>query len=162
MDASELQPEINGQLTARLAQLRGSHAEGVIQISELAVNEVISLARRGGAVPTVQLMGDNRLEVRYGVVHARAELPVALDLGPAPRMTVKLESRVVAWALGAVVRLPFVEFDGRLATIYLAAVPALAPYRALWPHLKSARFATAPGVLRVEVGLSIDQGATDG
>ena len=149
-------------MTARLAQLRGSHAEGVIEISELAVNEVISLARRGEGVPTVQLMGDNRLEVRYGVVHARAELPVALDLGPAPRMTVKLESRVVAWALGAVVRLPFVEFDGRLVTIFLAAVPALSPYRALWPHIKSARFATAPGVLRVELGLSIDQGATDG
>jgi hypothetical protein len=153
---------MNGEMTARLAQLRGSHAEGVIEISELAVNEVISLARRGEGVPTVQLMGDNRLEVRYGVVHARAELPVALDLGPAPRMTVKLESRVVAWALGAVVRLPFVEFDGRLVTIFLAAVPALAPYRALWPHIKSARFATAPGVLRVELGLSIDQGATDG
>jgi hypothetical protein len=113
-------------------------------------------------VPTVQLLDDNRLEVRYGVVHGRAELPLALDLGPAPRMTVKLESRVVAWALSALVRVPFVEFHGRLATIYLAAVPALTPYRALWPHLKSARFATAPGVLRVEVGLSIDQGASDG
>lgn len=149
-------------MNARLAQLGGSHAEGVIQITELAVNEVIGLARRGGAVPTVQLLDGNRLEVRYGVIHARAELPLALDLAPAPRMTVKLESRMVAWALSAVVRLPFVEFDGRLATIYLAAVPALAPYRALWPHLKSARFATTPGVLRVEVGLSIDEGASDG
>jgi hypothetical protein len=149
-------------MTARLAQLRGSHAAGVIQITELAVNEVIGLARRDGAVPTVQLMGDNRLEIRYGVVHARAELPLAIDLRPAPRMTVKLESRVVAWALNAVVRLPFVEFDGRLVTIDLTAVPALAPYHALWPHLKSARLATAPGVLRVEVGLSIDEGATDG
>jgi hypothetical protein len=144
-------------MTKRLEQLRGSRAEGIIQISEPALNEVIALASAGGTVPTVQLMGDNQLEVRYGIVHARAELPTALETGPAPRLTVTLASVVVAWALRTVVRVPFVEFNGRLVTIDLAAVPALASYRALWPHVRSARFATAPRALRVEVGLAIDR-----
>jgi hypothetical protein len=143
-------------MTERLEQLRGSRADGTIQISESALNEVIGLAARGGTVPTLQVMEHNQLEVRYGLVHARAELPAALETGPAPRLTVTLASVMVAWALRAVVRLPFVEFHGRLVTIHLAAVPALAAYRALWPHLRSARFATAPRALRVEVGLSID------
>jgi hypothetical protein len=142
-------------MTERLEQLRGSRAEGTIQISEAALNEVIGLAARGGTVPTLQVMEHNQLEVRYGLVHARAELPAALETGPAPRLTVTVASVMVAWALRAVVRLPFVEFNGRLVTIHLAAVPALASYRALWPHVRSARFATAPRALRVEVGLSI-------
>jgi hypothetical protein len=149
-------------MTERLEQLRGSRAEGTIEISESALNEVIGLASCGGTVPTLQVMEHNQLEVRYGLVHARAELPAALETGPAPRLTVTLASVMVAWALRAVVRLPFVEFNGRLVTIHLAAVPALASYRALWPHVKSARFATLSHALRVDVGLSIDQGVTDG
>jgi hypothetical protein len=71
-------------MTERLEQLRGSRAEGTIQISESALNEVIGLAARSGTVPTLQVMEHNQLEVRYGLVHARAELPAALETGPAP------------------------------------------------------------------------------
>jgi hypothetical protein len=149
-------------MTERIAHLTGTRAEGTIVISEAALNEVVSLASHGHTAPTIQLMDHNRLEVRYGIVHARAQLPLAIDTGPAPRVTLKLASMVVAWALRAILRSTFVEFHGRLVTVHLAAVPALRPYRALWPHLTSARLATAPGVLRVGVGIAIDQGALHG
>lgn len=151
-----------GEMTARLAQLQGTRAEATIQVTESALNEVIEIARRGRTVPRIRLMGNNRLEVRYGMLHAHARLPVAIGAGPAPRVTLELASRVIAWALHAALRLSFLEFHGRFVTIHLAAVPALAPYRALWPHIRSARLATAPGVLRVEGSLSIEQGVRHG
>ena len=150
------------EMTARLAQLQGTRAEATIQVTESALNDVIGIVRRGHSVPAIRLMGNNRLEVRYGMLHAHAELPRAIDAGPAPRVTVKLASRVIAWALHAALRLSFLEFHGRFVTVHLAAVPVLAPYRALWPHLRSARLATAPGRLRVEVSLSIEQGVRHG
>jgi hypothetical protein len=149
-------------MTEHLGQLTGTRAEGTIQISEAALNEVVSLASPGPTVPTIQLMNDNRLEVRYGIVHARAQLPLALDAGPSPRLTVTLASIVVAWTLRAMLPSAFVEFHGRRVTVHLAAMPALAPYRAWWPHVRSARLATAPGVLRVGVTIAIDQGASHG
>ena len=149
-------------MTERLAQLTGTRAQGTVQISEAALNELVGLASHGHTPPTIQLMHDNRLEVRYGLVHARAQLPSAIEPGPAPRLTLKLASVVVAWALRAVLRSPFIEFHGRLVTVHLAAVPALGPYRALWPHLTSARLATSPGVLRVGLDIAIDQGAAHG
>lgn len=151
-----------GEMTARPAQLQGTRAEATIQVTESAINEVIAIVRRGQTVPTIRLMGNNRLEVRYGMLHAHAELPRAIDAGPAPRLTVKLASRVIAWALHAALRLSFLEFHGRFVTVHLAAVPALARYRALWPHLRSARLATAPGRVRLEASLSIDQGVAHG
>ncbi|HUE84612.1 MAG TPA: hypothetical protein VMO26_00900 [Vicinamibacterales bacterium] len=145
-------------MARRLAQLSGTRVNGALQLTEPALNELIGLATPGGTVPTVQLLDANRIEVRYGVVHARAKLPPALDAGSAPRMTVTLASTVMAWALRATLGQPFVEFHGRHVTIHLAAVPALAPWRALWPHVKSAQFSTVPGVLRVQVGVSIENG----
>lgn len=150
------------EMATRLAQLRGTRADGGVQITESALNDVIAAATGGGNSPTVRLLGANRIEVRYGIIHARAELPTAIAAGPAPRVTVALASTVVAWALRATLRQPFVEFHGRHVTIHLAAVPALASFRALWPHLTSARFSTAPGLLRVQVGISIDNGVTHG
>jgi hypothetical protein len=146
-------------MTERLGQLTGTRADGTIQISEAALNEVVGFASPGHTGATIQLMNDNRLEVRYGIVHARAQLPLALDTGPAPRLTVTLASTVVAWTLRALLPSTFVEVQGRRVTVHLAAVPALAPYRALWPHVTSVRLATAPGLLRVGVGIAIDQGA---
>jgi hypothetical protein len=149
-------------MTQRLAQqLTGTRADGTVQISEAALNEVVSLASPGHTV-TIQLMADNRVEVRYGIVHARVQLPLSLDTGPAPRLTVTLASTVVAWALRAIVHSTVVEFHGRRVTVHLAHIPALAPYRAWWTHVRSARLATAPGVLRVGIGVVIDQEATHG
>ena len=152
-----------GELAARLAQLSGTHAEGTVQITEAALNDAIrSSTRGGGSAPTVRLFDDNLIEVRYGVMHARAVLPVAMDMGAAPRMTVVLASKMVAWGLRAVVRQPFVEFSGRHVTIHLASVPALASFREVWPHVTSAQLSTAPGVLRVHLSVSIDRGVTHG
>jgi hypothetical protein len=149
-------------MTERLAQLHGTRAAGTIEINEVALNEMIGFAARGGTIPTIQLLDGNLLEVRYGVIYARAQLPPALETGPAPKLTVTLASRVVAWGLAAMLRSPFVEFVGRRVTVHLAAVPALAPCRALWPHLTSARLATVPGALRIGLGIAVDQGATHG
>jgi hypothetical protein len=84
-------------MTERLAQLHGTRAAGTIEINEVALNEMIGFAARGGTIPTIQLLDGNLLAVRYGVIYARAQLPPALETGPAPKLTVTLASRVVAW-----------------------------------------------------------------
>jgi hypothetical protein len=98
--------------------------------------------------------------VRYGVVHARAELPAAIEAGPSPRLTLRLASVLVAMGLKAVVRQPYIHIHGRFLTIALADVPALHPWRDGWRHVKQIRFATAPGALRVGVAVAIAPGST--
>jgi hypothetical protein len=143
------------EVAGRLAQLSGSHATGTIQVTEATLNEALRAGTHGGTAPIVRLFHDNLIEVRYGMMHARAVLPVALDTAGAPRVTVVLASTVVAWGLRAAVRQPFVEFNGRNMTIHLASVPALASFRDVWPHVTSAQLSTAPGVLRVHLSVSI-------
>lgn len=144
-----------GEVAVRLAQLNGTNAAGTIQITEAALNDAIHVGTGVGSAPTIRLFDDNLVEVRYGMMHARAVLPVALDTGAAPRVTVALASTVVAWGLRAAVRQPFVEFNGRNMTIHLASVPAFASFRDVWPHVTSAQLSTAPGVLRVHLSVSI-------
>ncbi len=151
-----------GEIAARLAQLTGTNAKGTVQITEAALNDAIRVATSGGNPPAIRLFDDNLIEVRYGMMHARAVLPVAIDTGAAPRVTVVLASTVVAWGLRAAVRQPFVEISGRNLTLHLASMPALASFREVWPHVTSAQLSTAPGVLRVHLSVSISGGVKHG
>jgi hypothetical protein len=151
-----------GERATRLTQLSGTRIEGTFQIDQSALNDVIAIAMKGDTVPTVRVLEANRIEIRYGVIHARAQLPPALAAGPAPRVTVMLASTVIAWVLRATLREPFVEVHGRHVTIHLAAVPAFASFRTFWPHLKFVGFSTVPGVVRMQLGVAIDDGVTHG
>lgn len=151
-----------GEIAERLAQLTGTDAKGTVQITEAALNDAIRVATSGGSPPAIRLFDDNLIEVRYGMMHARAVLPAVIGTGPSPHVTVLLASTMVAWGLRAAVRQPFIEFNGRHVRIHLAAVPALAAFRGLWPHVTSAQLSTAPGVLRVHLSVSIDRGMTHG
>jgi hypothetical protein len=100
---------------------------------------------------------DNQIVVHYGVVHATATLPPAIEAGPSPRLTLTLASLVVALALRAAVREPFLSFSGRRMTISLADVPALQPMRDLWPHVRRVGLSTNGKGVRVHVAISIDE-----
>ena len=132
------------------AQVRGSRATGTLQIQVHAINEVLAtLAGRSSTAPLLELDAQNVVTLRYGVLHARAELPRQVGDPQSGRITVLLASLVVAWALKAAVRQPFLHVHGRRLTIDLAAVPALAAWRDLWRYLQQLTFETTPNGLRV-------------
>lgn len=144
----------------RPAQLTGSHADGILQIAEAAINDVLRVSAGAATAPVIELLPGNGMVLRYGMWHARLELPSVVDADEVPRVTFVLASVLVAWGLKAFVRQPFVEIHGRHLTVDLAAVPALAEWRDLWKYLQQLTFATAPGALRVGFVVAINGGHT--
>jgi hypothetical protein len=139
----------------RLAELDGSVAEGTLQISEVALNEIAALSVEGSTQPTIELMPRNVLMLRYGVLHARAELPRVVGPEHPSRITLRLASLLVAMALKAVLHRPFVHVRGRYLTIDLANIPALKAWRDLWKHLTMLTFESTPGGLRIGFRLHV-------
>jgi hypothetical protein len=136
----------------------GSHAAGTLQIDPRAINEVLAmLAGHGATAPRLELQPHNVVMVRYGMLHARAELPRLADAPQSGQVTVVLASLVVAWALKAAVRQPFIHVHGRRLTIDMAAVPAFASWRDLWRYLQQLTFETTPGALRVGFTLAVHE-----
>ena len=127
-----------------------------MQIAAGAINEVLAtLAGPTATAPQLELQAQNVVTLRYGVLHARAELPRRVADPQGGRLTIVLASLIVAWALKAAVRQPFLHVHGRKVTVELAAVPALASWRDLWTHLHELRFETAPEGLRVGFVLAV-------
>jgi hypothetical protein len=141
----------------RLAELTGSRAAGTVQIAEPALNEFLQAIAGGVTHPVISLLPGNTVAVRYGVLHARAALPSAMEVGASPRLTLRLASVLVALGLKAVVHQRFIHIHGRQLTIDLASVPALAAWRESWRHLRQVTFETAPGALRVGFIVAIEE-----
>lgn len=142
----------------RLAQLSGTNASGTIQVAEHSLNELLSMWTHGAAhQPVVELLPRNRVAVRYGLFHARAELPQALDPGPSPKLTFHLASLLVAIGLKALVHAPFLHVHGRRLTIDLARLPGPQPWREMMLHFRRLAFETAPGALRVAFEIDIKE-----
>jgi hypothetical protein len=155
-------------MTSRLAQLSGTDLHGTLQIADHAINEIIALLRSDTSRHlTLEVCPHNIVIVRYGVLHARAELPDAMAPGPTPRITVHLLSWLVAMALKVTVRQPFLHVHGKHLTIELAAIPAPHAWRDLWRSVRRLTFETVSGAVRVgfvvevkgEMGLHGDEHA---
>ena len=129
-----------------------------MQLAEPAMNDVLRIMARRATPPVIELLPANGVMLRYGLLHARLELPATVDAAGLPKITCVLASVLVAWGLKAFVQEPFLEIRGRHLTIDLAAVPALAEWRDLWKHLRGLTFATAPGALRVGFVIEVDGG----
>lgn len=142
----------------RPAQLTGSRADGTLQLAEPAMNDVLRVMAPGATAPVIELLPANGVMLRYGMLHARLELPASVDADVLPKVTLVLASVLVAWGLKAFVQAPYLEIRGRHLTIDLAAVPALGEWRDLWKYLRRLTFATAPGALRVGFVIEIDGG----
>ena len=142
----------------RPAQLTGSHAEGTLQVGEASLNEMLGLvAGQSSTSLHVELLPQNTVLLRYGMLHARAQLPSSFEPSSSPQITVVLASLVVAWGLKATVHQPFLHIHGRRVTIDWAAVPAFAGWRDLWRYLQRLTFETAPGVLRVHFAVMVTE-----
>jgi hypothetical protein len=140
----------------RLQQVAGSHVNGSFRIQESTVNELL---RRGPAPLSacdVAIAAGNRIVVRYGMLHATATID-GYDAGPSPRLRLTLASLVVALALRAWLRQPYVQASGRQVEVAIAAVPALAPYAAIWPHVRRVHIETAPARARVDVEVFVGE-----
>jgi hypothetical protein len=132
-----------------LAQLAGTQVQGTVRVSEAALNELLNsdTSRLRGA--TLQIAPDNRVVFRHGIVRAAVTLPYVIETGPSPRATLSLASVMVAMALKALLRQPYLQVHGRELTIHLAAVPALERFRPIWPYLRRVAVATERGGLRL-------------
>ena len=134
----------------RPALLSGTRAAGTLQLSEAGINEALAeLMQNASTKAACALQPGNVLMLRYGLVHARVELPADVVPASSPYLTLRLASVVVAWALKAVVHLPFVHIKGRYVTIDLRALPLPEPWRDLWKYVQRLSFETVPGALRV-------------
>jgi hypothetical protein len=138
-----------------LAQLGGTRAEGTLRVSESAVNELLNLdgsALRGATIP---IGAGHQIVLRYGAFRVRATLSPEIEAGPSPRVTLSLASFVVAFAIKAALRQPYISVTGRQLTITLADLPALQRLRDFWSQLRRAELATEPGSVRIDVVVSV-------
>ena len=134
----------------RPALLTGTHATGTLQVAERAINEVLAeLMQRSSTKAACELQPGNMLMLRYGLVHARVELPHEAAPAESPYLRFRLASVLVAWALKAVLHQPFIHINGRDVTIDLRRLPLPEPWRDLWRYVKRLSFQTVPGALRV-------------
>ena len=140
-----------------LAQLTGTHLEGTLNVSAAALNELLNVkgSRLRGA--TVEVQPDNEIVFRHGVVRATVTLPHAVEVGSSPRATLSLNSVMVALALKALLRQPYVQVQGRHVTIHLAEVPALQSLRTVWPHVRRLEVATEREAVRLRVVFTVTE-----
>jgi hypothetical protein len=139
--------------------LAGTSLEGTVVVDVAAVQEVLRRSVPAGL--EVEFRPDNRLLVRYGMFHAQASLPPALDVGDAPQLTVTLASILVALGLKAMLHQPFLHVHGRHVTVRLAEVPALAPWRAFLPFLRRAEIASDARRVRVRFSVRVEPRALE-
>jgi hypothetical protein len=145
---------------AKLAQegfvrLPGLSLSGEVPLRQDVLNAWLSAASPALEHARLHIESDNRLRIHVGVLQATATLQPAAALGASPTIALVLESRVVAWTLSAFLRAPFIALDGRVVTIDLSRVPALASWRAALGHLERLSFTSAPGVLTVQLGWQV-------
>ena len=136
--------------------LAGTHFEGAFTVAQSTVNELLRMNPAPVSDCTVEVEAGNRLVVRYGVLHATATVD-AFEAGPRPQLRLSLASFVVAMALRAALRQPYVRVSGRHVFVDLGRVPALQPYAAFWPHVRRVDIATAPGRLHVDVEVLVTE-----
>lgn len=141
----------------QLLQFAGTELHGAISISEKALNELLNSPGSPGRGATITVGRDHDVVVRYGLLHARARLPRAIEVGHAPRLTFVLDSTLVALALRAAVRQPYINISGREVTISLADVPALYRFRDRWRYLSSAGLRTKDRAIVVDCAVSIKE-----
>lgn len=122
---------------------------GTIPLTQGLVNDLL----RNGSGPTrdvtLEIHAANKIVVQYGAFHVEAVLADAVELGASPILGLTLASTVVAWSVKRMLHVPGLAVEGKRITVDLAAVEALGDYRELWPHIKSVKLATEPGVLTV-------------
>jgi hypothetical protein len=129
-------------------------------VSAAALNELLNIEGSRVRGATVEVRPDNQIVFRHGVVHATVTLPHAVEVGASPRATLSLASVMVALALKAMLRQPYVQIHGRHLTIHLAEVPALHSLRTVWPHVRRVEVATEPEGVRLRVVFTVT-GAID-
>jgi hypothetical protein len=142
-------------MTMRLDQLAGTRVEGVLQIAEAALNDLLGHVRTGHTVPTLELEPENSILIRYGVLHAHASLPASVTPSRSPHVTLVLRSLLVAIALRAVVHRRYIHVHGRHLTIDLAAVPGLESWREWWAHVHHVGVQTTRHTLQLQFAVAI-------
>jgi hypothetical protein len=132
---------------------RGTDLGGTLSVSAVLLNTMLA-----NLVPGLRLeiLASNQIAVHFGPVNATVILADALDLAsPSPTLTLTLTSRAKAWLLAQRQWPPFVHIKDTVITLDLGAIPALAAYRQLWPHVQRVTLATLPGTISVAFHVAI-------
>jgi hypothetical protein len=129
--------------------LRGMNVAGVVPLTQPLLNELL---KNSGSAPrdvSLEIHAANKIVVHYGAFHVEAVLDDVMKLGTSPTISLTLASTVIAWTMKRTVNMPGLQIDGKRVTVDIGAVDALRGYRELWPHIKSVKLGTEPGVLTV-------------
>ena len=152
---SRVEEVFAGEVSAGLRQLVGTRLLAAVEVSETVLQDALHRMRHLPQSLTVRVAPANRIVLRYGALHATAQLLESVDLR-GPRIELELQSGVIAWALQRAITTPAVTVTGRRLTIDLSRVEGLACLSSLWVHLRSVRFATDDGVLFVHIDAAVD------
>ena len=147
--------QCTGGMMISLAQLKGTTATIELEIAQGAINDVLGRISTGTTRPIIELLPGNTILVRYGLLHARAQLPERSVLADSPTVTLVLASVLVAMAVKAAIRQPFITVHGRHLEIDLTRVATLGAWRHLWRQISELTFTTLPGRLRIGVAIAL-------
>jgi len=137
------------ELRAGLPRLHGARVSLVVPVRQAVIDEVLPLLPGLPPGTSVALGADQQVRVRYGAFQATARLRPAIDLRPAPVVTLDLSSQMVAWGLQRASLPPFVRVSGRQVQIWLAEIPALRDLAAVWPHVEAVTCASTEAGLEI-------------
>lgn len=143
------------ELATGLSRYGGTEVDGRLAIGEEALNDALAHSGKLPAGVRLELGADNRLALRYGVLHASATLAAAVDLGASIRIRLQVSSAMIAWSIRQALHVPHVTIDGREITIDVGAMDPVTHWRAAWRHLRSATLATEPGRLVLQFRFAI-------
>jgi hypothetical protein len=129
--------------------LRGTNVAGVVPLTQALLNDLLKNSASAAREVTVEIHPANRIVVHYGAFHFEAVLADVMELGASPTLSLTLASTVIAWTMKRTLNMPGLQIEGKRVTFDVGAVDALRAYRELWPHIKSVKLGTEPGVLIV-------------
>jgi hypothetical protein len=143
-------------LEAGGAGLRGTRAHGIVRVGEAELNNALASAAAARSGVKLEILAENRILARFGIVHATVALPPVSDLAQSPALTFALGSTAIAWGLKRVLKQSYVHIHGRHVTVALDALPVLRPYRELLRYVREVEMTTTAQVLTVRFRVAIE------
>ena len=146
---------LQDELNAGFPHLGGTRLSGCVPITERLLNRFTQKA-------ILEILPDNQVVVKYGVVNARATISRVVALDPSPTLEIRLANVFMALALRAFwnlqfSHLTFVSFSGTRMLVDLAAIPQVAQWRHLWRYVDSMDIRSDSGKLDVCFQISIKE-----
>jgi hypothetical protein len=134
----------------------GSQVDATLVVAEGTLVDVLQRFARLPRTAAVHIHEGNRIRLRYAGFESGAVLAQSVDLQH-KRLLLWLDSVLVGWALGYLVRSPAVQVSGRQVSIDFGRLNGFDRYSAAFAHVRAIRVSTAASVVRLQVDIAVGQ-----